>query len=205
MLHRPLASLVVLLLASAPVAAQSIAPDERTRSFGAAAEWAYPFRSSDYLTATPGAGASYREWVRPRLAIEMEFGAWRETHTGSYRLAGYQVPPEHQGESVLASYTSRSSWYNVGVNALGRIPIGRAAIVAGGGPGFFIGQRDDASLVNDAVQTWSSRSTHVGMQSLAAVELRVTERVTAFGGARAELRSIDTLVTYPTAGVRMSF
>ena len=205
MLHRPLASVIVVLLASAPVAAQSIPPAERTHSFGAAAEWAYPFRSSDYLTAIPGVGASYREWVRPRLAIEIEFGSWRKTHTGTYRLAGYQVPPEHRGEPVLASYTSRSSWYNAGVNVLGRIPIGRAAIIGGGGPGFFVEQRDDASLVNDAVQTWSYRSTHVGVQSLAAVELRVTDRVTAFGGARAELRSIDTLVTYPTAGVRISF
>jgi hypothetical protein len=40
---------------------------------------------------------------------------------------------------------------------------------------------------------------------VAAVELRVTDRVTAFGGAGAELRSIDTLVTYPTAGMRISF
>jgi hypothetical protein len=205
MLHRPLASVVVLLLASVPVAAQSISPAERTHSFGAAAEWAYPFRSSDYLTATPGVGASYREWLRPHLAIEIEFGSWRRTHSGTYRLAGYQVPPEHQGEPILASYTSRFSWYNAGVNVLGRIPIGRVAIVGGGGPGLFVEQLDDASLVNDAVQTWSSRSTHVGVQSLAAVEVRVIDRVTAFVGARAELSSIDTLVAYPTAGMRIGF
>jgi hypothetical protein len=46
---------------------------------------------------------------------------------------------------------------------------------------------------------------HVGVQSLAAVELRITDRVTAFGGARAELRSIDAFVSYPTAGMRISF
>jgi hypothetical protein len=205
MLHRPLASLVVLLLASAPVAAQSIPPAERTRSFGAAAEWAYPFRSSINLDATPGIDASYREWLRPHLAIEIEFGSWRESHSGTYRLAGYQVPPEQRGEPVFASYTSHTSWYNVGVNVLGRLPIGRAAITAGGGPGLFFDRYDSASPVNGAVQTWSFTSKHVGAQTLAVVELRVIDRVTAFGGVRAELRDIDALITYPTAGVRINF
>lgn len=204
--YRPIiASGILLLVVSTRVAAQATAADDRPHSFGAGSQWAYPYRGNDELKAIPGIEVAYRDWVRPHVAVELEFGSWRKTYAGTYNLAGYEIPPAHKGEIVYGTYTTHVSSYSAGVNVLGRIPVGRVAIVAGGGPGLFVDERDDASVVNDALQTWSSKSTHVGIQSLAAVDLRVTDRWCVFAGARAELRAIDSLVTYPIAGVRFNF
>lgn len=200
-----IASAILLVVVPMRVAAQAAITSEPPHSVGASVQWAYPYRSTDPLQASPGLEATYREWVRPRVALELEFGSWQRTYSGTYRLAGYMVPPSRAGEVVYSTYTTHVSSYSAGINVLGRIPIGRAALIGGAGPALFVDRRHDSSLVNDAVQNWSTTSTRVGVQSLAAVELRITDHVGAFGGVRAELRAIDTLVTYPIAGGRFSF
>jgi len=196
---------MLLIVVSMRAAAQSATGVDRPHSIGVAAEWAYPFRGTDPLNGTPGFDATYRAWVQPNVAVELEFGLWRRTYSGTFRLAGYQVPPEHKGEVVYSTYTELYSFYNAGVNVIGRVPIGRVGIIGGGGPGLFVGQQRESSLVNDAVQTSSTRSTHLGVQGLAAMELRLTDRFGAFGGIRAEWRALDTFIRYPIAGARFSF
>ncbi len=183
-----MASGILLLVLSTAPSAQSLQPPVRAQ-VGGGAQWAYPYESSNYLAATPGFNASFRQWMGPHLGMELECGWWHRSSA-----------------PVGASYTKQFTGYNAGVNVLARIPIGRAAIVAGGGPGLFADRYRTNSLVSQ--QVWNSNSTTLGLQSLASLEVRLAGRTTAFGGVRTEVRQLGEVtefVAYPTAGVRVNF
>jgi hypothetical protein len=206
---RPVSVLVLLVLANGAAAdAQPAKQPTPVQSIGGGAQWAYPIIEGGYLAASPGLTASWRRWMGPYLGIQGEFGWWRKTKSHDYQWEGYQTPMGFVSEPVVGSDTSRFNGYSFGVNILGRIPIGRSAIVAGGGPGLFHERGSFKSVFNGKRYSTTHAETHFGLQSLFTVEVAVNRRVSAFGGFRLEMRNVrwaDSLVGYPTAGLRVAF
>jgi hypothetical protein len=201
-----LASAILVVALAVPAAAQQRSAPTRSQWIGGGAQWAYPVDAQE-LSATPGLNVSVRRWIGPHFGIEGEFGWWQRSKSYQYRSPAYQTPDGVFGPIEVLS-TSRLATYNLGMNVLGRVPMGRAAIVAGGGPGLFVEHGRSESLVNGTSNEWSATQTHFGLQSLVTLEVRVTDRLTAYGGFRTEMRNVrwvDSFVGYPTAGVRIGF
>ena len=192
----PAAALLVLALA-APALAQAPATAGFTQSIGGGAQWAYPTETGNELNGTPGVRASWRGWFNPHLGVEGDFGWWQKSVSHEYRSPDFVV-----------TGTSDLSVYNLAFNVLGGIPVGRATIVLGGGPGWYFENGNNDALINGERQTYSSSRNHFGLQSLADVEVRASDHVSVFGGMRAEWRNVresSSGVVYPIAGLRFIF
>lgn len=199
---------VVALAIAAPAVAQAGREPPHRQSVGGGAQWAYPASSGGEITGTPGFAGSWRAWFGPHLGLEGEFGFWRRSRTHEFSSPGYQDPLGFVNEPVHGTAQNRLSTYSLGANVLGRIPIRRAAIVLGGGPGLYAERFSYDVLVNERRDSGSSGSMHFGVQSLAELEFRITPHVNAFGGLRIELRDVryvDSGVVYPTVGLRYAF
>jgi hypothetical protein len=161
----------------------------------------------------PGIKASWRAWFGPHVGIETGFGWWRRTITREFSSPGYQWPG---GPTIPANHGTDKfgvTAYALGVGVLGRIPIGRAAVILGGGPGWFYERSKSDTLVSYETGTTNRYSggasgTHFGVQTVMELEVRTTRRVSVFGGLRSEIRDaryLESMIAYPTAGIRVSF
>ena len=202
-----LLSAILALALAAPAAAQTAAPQHR-QSIGGGARWAYPLVEGGDITGTPGFSVSWRRWIGPHLGIEGALGVWRYSASEEYTHDGYYTADGYVSQPVHASYKGHMWAYNLGLNVLGRIPAGRASIVLGGGPGLFVEQARAESSFNENRYMSSMTHKHFGLQSLAELEVRITDRMAVFGGMHAEVRDVkvaDSGVVYPVAGVRVGF
>ena len=193
----PAVALLVLALA-APALAQAPAAPGFTQSIGGGAQWAYPTESGTELNGTPGLRAAWRGWFSPHFGIEGDFGWWQKSQSQEYRDANFVV-----------TGTTTLTVYNLAFNVLGGIPLGqRTTLVVGGGPGWYFEHGSAETLVNGDRQSFSTSQDHFGIQSIADVEVSVSQRVSIFGGVRAEWRDVresSSGVIYPIAGARFVF
>lgn len=197
----------VALALAAPAAAQAPQQPSLGHSIAGGAQWAFPVSDVD-LKGSAGVNASWRYFTGPHLGIEGTFGWWQKNEKGQYHSDGFTTPDGAVYGAMNATYEQRLSTYGLGFNVLGRIPIGRAAIVMGGGPGYFIEHGDANANVNGTAYANSDTGNHFGVQGLAEVEVRATGRLSVFGGLRLELRDVryaDSGFAYPIVGLRLGF
>jgi hypothetical protein len=210
MAYRPLVIAALLALAAVmPAGAQSPSPVFH-QSVGSGIRWLYPIslEGSSDVNGSPGATASWRYWTGPHFGVEGAFGWWSKDHHGEYHSGGYMTPGGYVQDQVDMTYQSSLSYYGLGGNILGRIPIGRAAVVAGGGPGFFVERGHYEQRFNGQRDSNTHTGHHFGVEGLMELEVRATDRFSVFGGLHVELRSIDNAdsgFTYPVLGARMAF
>jgi hypothetical protein len=94
------------------------------------------------------------------------------------------------------------------VNILGRAPMGRAALIAGGGPGVYQERGHYDVRFNDQAFSGTSSRSHFGVQGMVELEVNATEALAVFGGLRVEVRdtaSIDSSCAYPAVGVKVKW
>jgi hypothetical protein len=118
---------------------------------------------------------------------------------------------EFHDTSFSVTTSARLNAYNIGANLLGAVPFGsRAALVLGGGGGLYHEGGTAEAIVNGERSSFSNGRNHFGLQSLAELDVRASDRMSIFGGLHAEWRDVregimDASVIYPVAGVRFMF
>lgn len=202
MIHRSVALAYVFVSLAATVAAQPVQP-ARTQSLAAAAQWAYPLDGGP-LNGSLGLNLSYQWWFLEHLGVEGTFGWWRATQSYGFHSSG----PGGGGTDIDSYSKTEFSAYSLGVNFIGRAPMGRAALIAGGGPGVYQETgRYDVRFNGQAFSGTSSRS-HFGVQGVIEVEVKANDAFAVFGGLRVEVRdtsSLDSSCAYPAVGVKMKW
>ena len=188
---------VVAMAAAAPAAAQPPRQSAPVQSIGAGTQWGPP---SSGAHLEPGVFLSWTRRFSPRLGVEIDFRWASRNRTSQFTSLAF---PSERGEEV-----NLTSSYAVGGAIVVRESIGRLSLSGGAGPGFFadrtrherqIGNLRDASL--NTVRT-------IGVLGLVDLNLRVTNRLSAFAGLRLEFRDFtdgEGNMGYPAAGVRFAF
>src|SRR5512139_2775143 len=162
MIHRSamLAAMLIVAMA-ASVAAQPVQP-ARTQSLAAAAQWAYPVDGGP-LNGSPGLNLSYQWWFGRHLGVEGTFGWWRSTQSQEFHSPAFSGPGG-SGTAMDGYSKTELSAYSFGVNILGRAPMGRAALIAGAGPGVFRERGRYDVRFNEEAFSGASTRTHFGVQ-----------------------------------------
>jgi len=195
--------LALLMMAYAPVAAQSRSDPEHTQSIGAGLLW-----TSTGQAGTPGIDATWRRWFSPRVGIGADL-RWG-TSTKTIEIDS----PEQPGPGGLTIRAQRgvehlrttSRAYGVGILARGLL--GRVSLVGGVGPALFVDRSAHETRINDFQDAGESTWRTVGVLGVAEVEVRATRRMSVFAGLRIELRDArdsESLFGHPVAGVRLAF
>jgi hypothetical protein len=146
---------------------------------------------------SPGVEGSWRHWFGPRLGVgaDVRWKQLRSTDEGG--------PP---GVDWVDDVTHTS--YAVGGSLMGRAVAGRVSLVGGAGPGVFVERRAHDTRIDGVLQSTNETYRSVGIQGLVEIDLRVTNRLSAFAGLHLEwrdLRSSESSTGYPAAGVRITF
>ena len=213
MVNRILLSVTAIgLLIAAPAAAQSRSGTGLGMSVDVGPQWAFPADDPELKGAT-GLRASWRRWFGPHLGISADLGWWRKRVDSTFRSPGSDVPGGTVPSIEGAARHSLSA-YALGLGVLGRIPAGRAAVILGGGPGWFHDRGAYESRVSyDLGAREEQYSGHAGRNSfgvhmLAELEVRATGHMSVFGGMRSEVRDVrywESGIVYPSAGIRFAF
>jgi len=205
MMARVMTPMLVAVLVSTPVAAQTETAADHNQSISGSAQWAVPHT---WRGEKPGVQVSWRRWISPRVGVGTDFRWWvRRTTTDINSPA--QVSPQGVVVPPMRGREEREiSSYGFGVGILARESIGRLSLIGGAGPGFFIDRTTHDTEINGARNAGTLAHSTIGAQLLAELELRATRHVSAFVGFRVEWRDFresESGSGYPTAGVRVSF
>ena len=203
MMLRLLTAMFLVVISSLPATAQP-APDVSSQSIGAGAQWAPHSGRGE----APGLQVAWRKWFTPYLGVGTEF-RWFQRNTRTdidfprQTAPGGIVVPAQQGIEEQ-SVTS----YGFGGALLARTSIGRLTLIGGAGPGFFVDRTIHDTRINDARNAGTTTFRSLGLHMVMEMEVRATNRVSAFAGVRMELRDVrdaESSFAYPTAGVRFAF
>jgi hypothetical protein len=201
MLRRVAIEVVALgvLLASA-ASAQTLADPVYPRSIDLGAQWSFP-PGNRGLSGTPGVKISWRRWYGHHLGSEAHAGWWRGETSWEFNS------PEFQSRN-----TDAVTAYSVAIGILGRIPLGRATVVLGVGPGWFHDRRDFEWRTNSASgeqhAAGGETQNSLGVHIVTEVDVRATRRMSVFGGFLSQVRNVrdrESSIVYPTAGLRFGF
>jgi len=203
MMLRLLTAMVLVVISSLPATAQS-APDVSSQSIGAGAQWAPHSGRGE----APGLQLAWRRWLTPYLGIGTEFRWFQRSTTTEIDFpdqtapGGIAVPAQHGLEQ------QQISSYGFGGGLLARTSIGRLTLIGGAGPGFFVDRTVHDTRINDARNAGTTTFRSLGLHMVMEMEVRATNRLSAFAGIRMELRDLrdsESSFGYPTAGVRFAF
>jgi hypothetical protein len=205
MTPRLMLSMLFVATFTAPAAAQpgqGVAPDQ---SVGAGAHWALPHPGGD---AKPGLQFAWRRWFSPQFGVGTDFRWWGRSTTTEIsspeqvRQDGVVIP-SRQGRD-----DHRISSYGFSAGVLTKGTIGRLSLIGGAGPGFFVDRTTHERRLDGLRDGGSITVRSIGVQMLVEVEVRATNRLSAFAGLRMEIRDLrasDSSSAYPTAGARFAF
>jgi len=203
MMLRLLTAMFLVVISSLPATAQS-APDVPSQSVGAGAQWAPHSGRGE----APGVQVAWRRWFTPYLGVGTEF-RWFQRDTASEIDFPAQTAP---GGVAVASQQGRDdrrvSSHGFSGGLLARTSIGRLTLIGGAGPGFFVDRTVHDTRINDARNAGTTTFRSLGLHMVMEMEVRATNRVSAFAGIRMELRDLrdsESSFAYPTAGVRFAF
>ena len=199
----PLMLLAVIVATSAD--AQPAGEARHDQSIGAAAQWALPFSGRG---AEPGVEASWRRWFSSHLGVGADFRWGIENATIEYNspaqvsIEGVRIPAQ-QGRD-----DRRIASYGLGASIFAKGSAGRLSLIAGAGPGLFLDRTMHETLINGMHHSRSATQRSFGLHLLLEVDVRASDRLSAFIGLRSELadlRDLESSFGYPTAGVRFAF
>jgi hypothetical protein len=203
MMLRLARAMLLVIVSSLPAAAQS-APDTSTQSIGAGAQWAPHSGRGE----APGLQAAWRRWFTPHLGVGTEFRWFQRRTTSDIDFPGQTAPggiivPPQQGveQEKVTSYGFAGA-------VLARTSIGRVTFIGGAGPGFFVDRTVHDTRINGSLNAGSTTFSSLGLHMVMEMEVRATNRLSAFAGVRMELRDVrdaESSFGYPTAGVRFAF
>jgi outer membrane protein with beta-barrel domain len=201
----PLLAAILGLALAAPATAQ---PATFNQSIGGGAHFISAFDNPD-LRNEPGLNASWRYWAGNHLGVEASFNWFGHDRSTDFSMPSFTMPDGTITDPMHVSVSATSSWYGLGFNVLGRIPIGsRTSVVAGGGPGFYHERGRNEENFNGAMHVITGDASHFGLQGLTELEVRATDRLSVFGGMHIQWRDVrypDAGFAYPIVGVRMGF
>jgi hypothetical protein len=192
-------SALAFLLAAATAAAQPAPHAARRQSIGASAQWMYSMSGESNFDGAAGLNVSWRYWTPSPLGIEAVFAWWKGVVHGG---------DDFVGSPWRFRYEDRVSAHSAAFNVLGRIPAGRAAIIVGGGPGYYRMRGRYQSEMDGRGYSSGGTSHDFGVQGLVELEVRATDWFSVAGGVRLELRDASHAMggfTYPTVGARIAF
>jgi hypothetical protein len=194
MIRHSLAPFVLVFLAAVPAAAQSAPDPARNQSIGGGLQWGGPYTSA---RMSPGVGVSWRRWFGRNVGVgaDVRWKQLQRTDEGG--------PP---GVDWVDEVTHTS--YAFGGGLIGRATAGRVSVVGGAGPGMFVERRAHDTRIDGVLRPSTETYRTIGIQGLVEIDLRMTDRLSAFAGLHLEwrdLRSSESSSGYPSAGVRLLF
>lgn len=205
MTPRLMLSMLFVAAVTAPAAAQPAQSAVHDQSIGAGAQWALPHPGGD---AKPGLQLAWRRWLSPRFGVGTDFRWWGRSTTTEIsspqqiRQDGVGIPSMHGRDD------QRISSYGLSAGVLTKGTIGRLSLVGGAGPGFFVDRTAYERRLDNRRDGGSITVRSLGVQMLAEVEARATNRLSVFAGLRMEIRDLhesDSSSAYPAGGVRFAF
>jgi hypothetical protein len=203
MMLRLLTAMLLVVICSLPATAQS-APDASSQSIGAGAQWAPHSGRGE----APGLQVAWRKWFTPYLGVGTEFRWFQRRTTAEIDFPEQTAPggvvvPAQQGVEQ-----QKVTSYGLGGALLARASIGRLTFIGGAGPGFFVDRTIHDTRINASRNAGRTTFSSLGVHMVMEMEVRATNRLSAFAGLRMELRDVrdsESSFGYPTAGVRFTF
>jgi hypothetical protein len=203
MMLRLARAMFLVVISSLPAAAQPPA-DVSSQSIGAGAQWAPHTGRGE----APGVQVAWRKWFTLHLGVGTEFRWFQRSTTtdidfpGQTAPGGIVVPPQQGVEQ------QRVTSYGFAGAVLARTSIGRVTFIGGAGPGVFVDRTVHDTRINGSLNAGRMTVSSLGLHMVMEMEVRATNRLSAFAGVRMELRDVrdaESSFGYPTAGVRFAF
>ena len=194
-------AMLLVVISSLPAAAQS-APDGQ--SIGAGAQWAPHSGRGE----APGLQVAWRRWFTPYLGVGTEFRWFQRSTTTEIDFPEQTAPGGVVVTAQQGAEQQKVTSYGLGSALLARASIGRLTLIGGAGPGFFVDRTIHDTRINASRNAGRTTFSSLGVHMVMEMEMRATNRLSAFAGLRMELRDVrdsESSFGYPTAGVRFAF